>query len=124
TELLVTGRNRVDRVSLQVSERHVDESLVAELLAEGHRTSHPLGPPRQLFGAEFLRTLAVAAPTTDIGDEAAHRPQHFRRIAMTPQEFGVRIRLDESLEREHMHGGAQMPQVRFTVPLQELEQIG
>ena len=40
---------------------------------------------------------------------------------MTPQEFGVRVRLDESVEGEHVHGRLQVPQHRRAMPLQQLE---
>ena len=40
---------------------------------------------------------------------------------MTPQEFGVRVRLDERVEGEHVHGGLEVPQHRRAMPLQQLE---
>ena len=38
---------------------------------------------------------------------------------MAPQEFGVRVGLDERVEREHVHGRLEVPQPRWAVPLQQ-----
>ena len=109
-ELRVARFQGADRVGLQIGERHVDEAVVTEPLPEVHRAPDTLGPAFQLLGAEFLRIVAIAAPAADVGDQTADRCQHLRRITMAPQEFGIRIRLDEGVESEHVHRRLQMPQ--------------
>ena len=65
--------------------------------------------------------VAVTAPAAGVVDQAAHRPEHLGGVAMAPQEPGVRIRLEQGVQGEHVHRCLQVPQPRRAVPLQEPE---
>src|ERR1700730_2548219 len=117
----VAGLQRAHRIVLQVSEGDIGKTVVTNTFAEVHRPTDSLGPAVELLCAQLLGIVTVAAPAAHVPNEAAYRTDDFGGITMAPQEFRVRIRLDEGIEGEHMNGSLEVPQRRWAMPLQEFE---
>src|SRR5881227_3159530 len=105
------------RVRLQVRECDVGKPRLPNGFAETHSSTNRFSPAVELLRAEFHRVVAVATPTTDVSDQAAHRTHDPGRITVAPHEFGVGVRLDERIECEHVDWRLEVPQVRWAVPL-------
>src|ERR1700759_4067275 len=117
----VAGLQCAHRIVLQVREGDIGKPIVTNTFAEVHRTTDSLGPAVELLRAQLLRIVTVAAPAAHVANEAAYRADDFGGITMAPQEFRVRIRLDEGIEGEHMNVILEVPQRRWALPLQEVE---
>ena len=115
------ARERADRVHLEVGKRHVGESLVANPVPEVHGSRHGQPPTIELFGPELERIVAVAAPAPAVVDQAADGAEHLGRVAVAPQEPGVRVRLEQGVQREHVHRRLEVPQAWRAVPLQQAQ---
>src|SRR3954463_5641628 len=70
---LIARPQGLHRIRLQVRERDVGKPRLPNAFAETHGSPNRFSPAVELLRTEFDRVVAIATPTSDVSDQAAHR---------------------------------------------------